>query len=515
MHYLWMRAARAVLPPALIERGAGLQALRTFHATAKTVPAYREFLASHSVNPSAIRSLQAFQDLVPTTDKASYMRQYPLTRLCRKGTFAGKYTLERSSGHSGEPFFWLREPGEDRHLQAHTEFIFRDSFQAHQKSTLIVVTWSQGTWVTGEKFARVLRNLGSQGRLKATVVSPGIYLDETIEILKTFLPHFDQTVIAGYPPFVKYIVDEGAERGIDWRRHHVHVMSGGEGFPEGWRQYIAEGLGIPKINRGGGQQIVSCYGSADTGIGSGGESPFAQLVRTLCDSDTELCQDLFRSGSPPSVFQYDPTRLFAEERDGELLFTYRSAIPLVRYNIHDRGGYLGYIDACKRLEAHGYHPKEMLHDLGWRDNQLVRVPMFYVFGRTDGTTTIYGVNVYTEDVHEALNKRNVVNLHTGEFRLRTVYDQKADQRLRVHVRLKPSTPHSEDVSDHIRDEILETLVKCNNEFRHLHEVKGARVVPVVELTHEPLNGNGNGHHGGNGNGKNNGGNGQVIKYSYV
>jgi phenylacetate-CoA ligase len=430
------------------------------------------------------------------------------------GTFNGKYTLERSSGHSGEPFFWLREPGEDRHLQAHTEFMFRDSFKAHQKSTLVVVTWSQGTWVTGEKFARVLRNLGSQGQLKVTVVSPGICLDETIEILKTFLPHFDQTIIAGYPPFIKDIVDEGKEQNIRWADHRVHVMSGGEGFPEGWRKYIADALGIQNINHADSPQIISCYGSADTGIGSGAETPFAQLVRILCDNDAGLCQDLFDSSSPPSIFQYDPTRLFAEEVDGELLFTYRSAIPLVRYNIHDRGGHLAYLNACKALQDHGYRPKEMLRELGWTNNRLVQVPLFYVFGRTDGTTTIYGVNVYTEDVHEALNQRDIVNLHTGEFRVRTVYDRQADQRLRIHVRLKPSTQPSVHMADHIRGEVLSTLVKRNNEFRHLHEAKGARVIPIVELTHEPLNGNGNGHHGGNGNG-NNGQNNKAIKYSYV
>ena len=187
----------SALPPRLIERGGGWQAVRTFRKAAATVPAYRDFLARLNVPVEKIWSASDFLRLVPVCDKESYLKQYPLEMLCHKGDFLGKHTIERSSGYTGKPFFWLRARAEDRQLRHHIEYMFRDMFGAHQKQTLVVITWSQGTWVTGEKFARTLRRLGESGQLKVTVVSPGINTDETLEILRHFLPRFPQTVIAG------------------------------------------------------------------------------------------------------------------------------------------------------------------------------------------------------------------------------------------------------------------------------------------------------------------------------
>ncbi|UCG32635.1 MAG: phenylacetate--CoA ligase family protein [Phycisphaerales bacterium] len=483
----------AALSPRMIQRWGGVQAVRTFRRAAATVPAYRDFLTRLRVPINSIWTYDDFARRVPVCDKENYLRQYPLEMLCRHGTLSGKYTLERSSGYSGTPFFWLRARNEDRKLRDHVEYMFRDMFQAHRTQTLVVVTWSQGTWVTGEKFARTVRHLGESGRLKVTVVSPGINLDETIEILTHFLPRFEQTVMAGYPPFLRDIIVQGRERGIDWPRHRVHLFTGGEGFPENWRDFMAEALAIERINRHGAGQIIAGYGSADTGIGAGGETPLALLVRRLAWRDQDLCRDLF-GGKPsvPSVFQYEPTLLFAEQIDGELVFTCRSAMPLVRYNIHDRGGTITLEHLTRVLRDHGYNHTTMLRDLGWPKETHYPLPLFYVFGRSDGTATIYGVNIYTEDIYQALSQRDVVSLHTGEFRVRTEYTGRATQRLTVQVRLRPETSPSPALSSAISRQILNSLCDSNTEYRHLHDMKGTRVEPAIELTHAPLGDGGNG-----------------------
>jgi phenylacetate-CoA ligase len=487
------RSLLTLLSPPLIERWGGWQAVRTFRQAAFHVPAYRDFLTRLNVPADRIRTHQDFVRHVPVCDKKSYLCQYPLEMLCVRGNFRNKYTIERSSGYSGSPFFWLRSRGEDRLLRDHVEYMFRDMFDAHNKQTLVVVTWSQGTWVTGEKFARTVRHLGETDRLKVTVVSPGINLDETMEILNHFLGRFDQTVIAGYPPFLKDIIVRGSREGIRWPDHRVHLFTGGEGFPENWRDFTAEALGIEHLCRRGGGQIISGYGSADTGIGAGGETPFALLIRRLAWRDRSLCRDLFADQSRvPNVFQYEPTRLFAEEISGELVFTRRSAMPLVRYNIHDRGGTISFGHAVEVLKAHGYQHAAMLRDLGWPRETHYPLPLFYVFGRSDGTATIYGVNIYTEDVYQALTQRSLVGLHTGEFHVSTEYNGQADQRLAVHLRLRPESDPSPALAGIIAREILTSLCHSNAEFRHLHDMKGARVEPTIRLTHKPLPKNGNG-----------------------
>ena len=487
------RLLMTALPPRLIQRWAGWQAVRTFHQAAAAVPAYGDFLARLQVPVGRIWTYGDFVRHVPLCDKQNYLRQYPLEMLCRGGDFRNKYTIERSSGYSGTPFFCLRARGEDRQLSKHVEYLFRDLFAAHRLPTLVVVTWSQGTWVTGEKFARTVRRLGQTGQLKVTVISPGINLEETIEILGHFLPRFEQTVIAGYPPFLKDVVVQGREQGICWPDHRVHLFTGGEGFPENWREFMAETLGIDQINSYGRGQITSAYGSADTGIGAGGETPLALLIRRLAWRDQELCRDLFAGQSRvPSIFQYEPTRILAEEIDGELVFTSRSAMPLVRYNIHDRGGTMCFDHAAEVLGAHGYNHTALLRDLGWPAQTHYPLPLFYVYGRTDGTATIYGVNIYSEDVYQGLSQRGVVGLHTGEFRVQTEYTGQADQRLAVQLRLRPEAAPSPALARTIARQVSASLCQSNAEYRHLHDMKGARVEPTIELTDGPLSGNDNG-----------------------
>ncbi len=487
------RTLMAFLPPEIIRRVEYWTALRVFRHAAGAVPAYQDFLARMGVNPRRVWTIDDFRALVPLCDKHTYQKQYPIAQLCRGGRIEDKYTLERSSGHSGAPCFWLRSPGEDAQLRDHTELLFRDLFDAHRVPTLVVVTWSQGTWVTGETFARNARQLAAARRLKMTVVSPGIRLDETIEILEHFLPLYPQTVIAGYPPFLKDLIDRGAARGLDWPRHRVHLFSGGEGFPENWRTYMARRLGFTHVGHRAASRILSAYGSADTGISAGGETVFSLLVRRLAAEDSRLCRALFGGQvAPPSVFQYDPTRYYVESVDGELVFTCISAMPLVRYNIHDRGGAYSYPEFAAILHDHGYCPKQLLRDAGWPPQTLYPLPLFYVSGRSDGTTTIYGVNIYTEDVHHALCSARVAGLHTGEFRLSTTFTADAEQELGLRLRIRPESEPSPALMQLIRRHIVESLCHSNTEYRHLHEMKGGRVEPIVELTHQPLAPAGNG-----------------------
>ncbi|HEX8201870.1 MAG TPA: hypothetical protein VF590_15445, partial [Isosphaeraceae bacterium] len=59
-------------------------ALRTFREAARRVPAYRDFLARHGVDPIAIRTAADFA-AVPPTDKTNYIERYPLEALAWDG----------------------------------------------------------------------------------------------------------------------------------------------------------------------------------------------------------------------------------------------------------------------------------------------------------------------------------------------------------------------------------------------------------------------------------------------
>ena len=61
-------------------------ALSAFRLAAARVPAYRDFLRQHGVDPSRIRTVDDFLTL-PVTDKDSYLRAYPIEDLCLDGAF--------------------------------------------------------------------------------------------------------------------------------------------------------------------------------------------------------------------------------------------------------------------------------------------------------------------------------------------------------------------------------------------------------------------------------------------
>jgi len=62
----------------------GAAAVALFHQVARSVPAYRDFLARNGADPAAVRTLADFQRL-PLTTKENYQRRYPLPQLCRDG----------------------------------------------------------------------------------------------------------------------------------------------------------------------------------------------------------------------------------------------------------------------------------------------------------------------------------------------------------------------------------------------------------------------------------------------
>ena len=83
----------------------GPKALTLFHDAARTVPAYRDFLAAHGLDPAGVTDLTA----VPLSTKDTYVRRYPLPARTRGGDLsAAAHALAVSSGSSGEPTVWPR-----------------------------------------------------------------------------------------------------------------------------------------------------------------------------------------------------------------------------------------------------------------------------------------------------------------------------------------------------------------------------------------------------------------------
>ena len=121
---------------ALLEKrlntNAELVALSLFHDVAKSVPAYKDFLAEREIDPNSIQTFKDFQTL-PLITKENYLQPYPLPNLCRQGQIDSSDLIAVSSGSTGKPTFWPRFFTDELQITIRFEQIFYDSFAADKK----------------------------------------------------------------------------------------------------------------------------------------------------------------------------------------------------------------------------------------------------------------------------------------------------------------------------------------------------------------------------------------------
>ena len=455
-------------PAEVWEREGQKRALKVFHAAAERVPAYKDFLKKHRVQHEKVRMIMDFKKVVPVMDKENYLRKYELPDLCWDGVLASTQITSVSSGSTGEPFFWPR----GALLEVETTFLFElilsRFFKARAEPTLFVNSQTMGMYIGGPFTLNALLRIAQKG-WPITVVTPGITLEDALQVLTRLRSLYRRIILAAYPPFAKDILDAGIARGIHWSAVPMKLMLFGEGFSETWRDYVAELSGA----RSAAEDFINCYGTADAAI-LAHETPYSVLLRRIFAANAPLSQKVFSDERLPSLMQYYPTFRYFELLDGELGFTFGTGgIPLVRYNIHDRGGFLS-ASSSKVL---------------WRENggteksaATINLPLLYLLGRANFTTTLYGLNIYPENIKAALERAEIQKLVTGKFQMSTEYRRRnQNQYLLINIELARRTRPSTRLRREVRRVIVDTLKRVNAEYRKLHESVGRRAVPEIRV----------------------------------
>ncbi len=435
---------------------------KLFAEVAASVPAYGKFLREHGIDAASVTTQEDFRRL-PLIDKDSYHRRYPLPELCRGGRLDGCDIVAVSSGSTGAPTIWPRSAVDELGIAPRFEQVFRDGFGADTRSTLAVVCFPLGTWVGGLFTAACLRHLAAKG-YPLTVVAPGNNKAEILRVLPELASHFDQTVLLGYPPFVKDVVDTGIAQGIAWSRYSVKMVFAGEVFSEQWRDLVAQRAGITDVAR----HTASLYGTADAGV-LGNETALSVSIRRFLAGRPELSRELFGDVRLPTLVQYDPASRFFEEIDGTLAISGDNGIPLVRYHIADSGGVIRYPEMMEFCARNGFQPQLSTPQL----------PFVYVFGRSLFTVSLFGANIFPENVTGALEQPPISDWVTGKFVLQTPEDEDRNTFLRVVVELAPQESAGDPKAATIAEAIRLELVRLNSEFAHY--VPPERQLPHVEL----------------------------------
>jgi len=358
---------------------------------------------------------------------------------------------------------WPRSVGDEAAVAARFEQVFRDSFGARDRRTLAVVCFALGSWVGGMYTAACCRHLAAQG-YPITLVTPGNNVDEILRIIPELAPHFEQTVLMGYPPFVKHVVDAGLARGIDWPRYTVRLVLAGEVFSEQWRDLVGERAGMTRPCF----DSASLYGTADAGV-LGNETPLSVSIRRFLADNPAAGRELFGESRLPTLVQYDPATRYFETYQGTLLFSADGAVPLLRYHIADEGGLVGHDELLSFCRDHGFTPQAPGPDL----------PFAYVFGRSMFTVSYFGANIYPENVTVGLERPEVSGWVTGKFVLSIAEDADRDRYVNVVVELAPGAEPEPDRERAVAESIRAELVRLNSEFANY--VPAAAQTPRVQL----------------------------------
>jgi phenylacetate-CoA ligase len=446
--------------------------LALFHRTAAGVPAYAAFLRERGIDPASVRTADDWRRL-PRMTKPDYFRRHPLPALCRGGDLSACDMVAVSSGSTGEPTLWPRALGDELAVAARFEQVFRDSFCADQRTTLAVVCFPLGTWVGGMFTAAACRHLAAKG-YPITVVTPGNHRAEILRVVDALGARFDQTVLLGYPPFLKDVVDAGIVDGFAWRAQPIRLVLAGEVISEEWRDLMAERLGMADPAR----DTASLYGTADAGV-LGNETPLSIAIRRFLSRDPAAAREVFGQARLPTLVQVDPFERFFEASDGTLTFSADGGIPLIRYHIADEGGIWPHAALIARLREFGFDAEAEARRGGARG--IRPLPFVHVFGRSQFAVSYYGANVFPDIVTIGLEQPAIRELVTGKFVLEVREDDDRNRALWIAVELSAAGAGAPPgpLADAVAEAIRASLVARSSEFASY--VPAARQVPRITL----------------------------------
>jgi phenylacetate-CoA ligase len=451
-------------------------ALRVAQEAAARVPAYGRYLRLAGYDAGRLRTFADFCQL-PAMDKTSYLMRYPLDARCLNADLARANMVTMTSGTGGPALFWPRFAEQNHQWLRGMTAMFEDHFHIRERQTLMVAALALGAWGFGASIALVGQRIFADLGIRGTMVTPGLSQEDTLRYVAQLGPHYDQTLLISYPALVPTLLEAGAQQGISWPGLNVGIFTSGEGVSEAQRERIFELIGKDPERLEG---FLSGFGVTEVGGLLGHETHLCLLLRRLCARDPALTATLFGSDVMPSLNQYDPRSRFLQVEDGELLLTMSGAVPLVRYNTHDRGGLLALDEVVAACRERGYDLAAELRARGFGPAVWRARPFMYVFGRSDAII-VHGGNIYLDEVARVIEAPELRTSSTGKFELSSA--AAADGRVTVHlaVELRPDAAATDVLQALYERAVLDGLQRVSARFRAVYEADRERVGVAVKL----------------------------------
>lgn len=430
------------------------KAWRVFEKAKLECPAYAQFVKDNPGTEVVWRGwVPHFEDVTPT-EKKNYVLQHSIQRRC----FGGELPMvggiiDESSGSTGKPNNWVRGPAERAEVGRIMQIALRQLLGS--EPVFFINAFALGPWATGMNVSSFVSDV-------CLLKSIGPDASKIITTLKDFGLKY-RYIIAGYPPFLKSLVDSSE---INWNDYNIIAFYGGEGISEAMRDYLGKGF----------KKVYGSYGASDLEINIAGENDFTVKLRKLILSNRRLRARLCKFDGDPIVFQYNPMDYLIEtNEEGELLITIcrvDNVAPKIRYNIHDRGQVLRFKEVARILEEEGYAVSEM--DAG----QIAELPVLLHYGRADLAVAFYGCKITPNEIEKIIFENPALAPIVELFALVTSEDERSNKMLTVALELRPDQVAPENV-EALSREVFENLALANQDFRESRRMIPAGLEPQL------------------------------------
>ena len=450
------------------------KALELFHAASQRIPAYKDFLKKSKISPEKIKTSADYKKL-PVMTKENYVQVYPFEMRTWDGNLERIQTISTSSGTTGEPHYWPRTLENEIEGAFPHELILIKVFHVDSIPTLFINGFELGNWIAGTYTSACINLLIWKG-YPITLMNTGYSLEDVVKTLLNIGSLYKQIIITGHTPFLKEIIEQLAKKG-DHLLVKLRLLGAGQAITEQWREYM-----LKKLDQNNNySSILNLYGSADASL-MGFETPLSISIHKSLSQDPNLCKKIFGGNRLPSLYNYDPRLIFFEEQTNELLITKNSGVPLIRYNIHDEGGILYHSKLINQIILN----KDFnLEEFNWK------LPFVFLFGRDKFMVKIFGANIYSEHVAQALNHESLQSHITGQYNLQIVYDGSHNTRMVCNIELNENIKPSDELIKLIKKIFIAEVRKINSEFNDALTRMGEKVEPIIlvhpygDTTHFP------------------------------
>ncbi|MBD1882017.1 hypothetical protein [Coleofasciculus sp. FACHB-T130] len=425
---------------------------KIYQRAQRGVPAYKQFLETQG-----IKARVPFNKL-PLSDKKSYALAYPFEELLADD--ADKiYAIARSSGSSGNSFYWPILKSNSRFVGLKTRIFLERTFAVHKKKTLAIVGLSLGSSLGGVSFSWALNNMAANTPYPFWVFCPGIQQDDIIEMICKMNPFVDQIILLIVPSAIAHLHLKASEQKRSLPLEKLRYIVIGEPFPESIRTSLQNRAGIAEDI----PFMFSMYASADTG-GLGTESLASIALRKLLYRNQKLANSLGLESPIPHFFHFIASDTFVELVDGHFCVTRWQGIPLVRYILYDRVALYNWRKLRKAI---------LISDkLDSQDEALVKIiaksspwlpNILAVTGRSDSCLILLGTNLTEYMLDAAVKCEELNDILTGLYRARILYEED-QQYLEFDLEVRQGVTSDEAVSDRVYYSLVKTLGQVQPEF---------------------------------------------------